>query len=117
MLPGGDAQAWEVLRAPLERIAARSAHGPCVAYCGRGSAGHFVKMVHNGIEYGDMQLIAETLVLLRAGLGLDAARAADAFELWNGGELASFLIELAARVLRVADPGAGSHASLAVTKK
>jgi 6-phosphogluconate dehydrogenase len=72
IMPGGDPEAWERLRPTLEAIAARSESGVCVAHCGRGSAGHFVKMVHNGIEYGDMQLIAETTMLLRDGLGLDA---------------------------------------------
>ena len=77
-------------------IAAKSDSGPCVTYCGRGSAGHFVKMVHNGIEYGDMQLIAETSVLLRRGLGLSASETADVFSEWNTGELESFLVEITA---------------------
>jgi len=104
LMPGGDARAWERLRPVCEAIAAVSDARPCVAWCGRGAAGHFVKMVHNGIEYGDMQLIAETAQLLRRGLGLAPAAVADAFEAWNEGELESFLIEIAAQIFRVPDP-------------
>src|SRR5690606_32984479 len=68
------------------------------------SAGHVVKMVHNGIEYGDMQLIAETAFLMRRGLGWEAERCADVFDAWNAAELESFLVELTARILRVEDP-------------
>lgn len=108
IMPGGDMQAWERLAPLLTAIAAVSEHGPCVAYCGRGSAGHFVKMVHNGIEYGDMQLIAETATLLRAGLGLEAHAVADVFSRWNAGELDSFLIAITADIFRTRDPhGAG----------
>ena len=104
IMPGGDRAAYETLRPFLEAIAARGAAGPCVAYCGAGAAGHFVKMVHNGIEYGDMQLIAETVLLLRRGLGLTAAAAAKVFEDWNRGELDSYLVEITARILRTPDP-------------
>jgi 6-phosphogluconate dehydrogenase len=109
IMPGGDREAWERLRPLLESIAAQSDTGPCVTHCGVGSAGHFVKMVHNGIEYGDMQLIAETTLLLRRGLGLPPAEIADRFEDWNQGELESFLIEITAEIFRVPDaqqPGA-----------
>ncbi len=104
LMPGGDARAWQRLRPVCEAIAAASDAGPCVAWCGRGAAGHFVKMVHNGIEYGDMQLIAEAALLLRRGLGLAPAAIADAFAAWNEGELESFLVEIAARIFRVPDP-------------
>ncbi len=104
IMPGGDVEAWERLRPVLEAIAARSEAGVCVAHCGRGSAGHFVKMVHNGIEYGDMQLIAETTMLLRDGLGLTADGVADVYARWNEGDLRSFLIEITADILRTADP-------------
>jgi 6-phosphogluconate dehydrogenase len=104
IMPGGDPAAFETLRPFLEAMAARSASGPCVAYCGAGAAGHFVKMVHNGIEYGDMQLIAETAFLLRHGLGLTAPGAAGVFEDWNRGELDSYLVEITARILRTPDP-------------
>jgi len=104
IMPGGDVDAWERLQPVLEPIAAVSELGPCVAYCGRGSAGHFVKMVHNGIEYGDMQLIAEVATLLRAGLGHTGEAAADVFARWNEGELDSFLVAITADILRTPDP-------------
>ncbi len=104
IMPGGDREAWNSLRSLLESIAATSDTGPCVTYCGRGSAGHFVKMVHNGIEYGDMQLIAEAAMLLRRGLGLSVDEIADIFDSWNAGELESFLIEISAQIFRTRDP-------------
>ncbi len=104
MMPGGDAEAWARLQPVLESIAAVSTSGPCVAHCGRGAAGHFVKMVHNGIEYGDMQLIAETSVLLRKGLGRPAFEVGETFAKWNAGELESYLIEISANIFRTADP-------------
>jgi len=104
MMPGGDPEAWERLRPVLEPIAATSPLGPCVTHCGRGSAGHFVKMVHNGIEYGDMQLIAETATLLRAGLGQSGTDVAETFAEWNRGDLDSFLIEITADIFRTPDP-------------
>jgi len=104
MMPGGDPAAWARLRPILESIAAVADSGPCVADCGRGSAGHFVKMVHNGIEYGDMQLIAEIAMLLREGIGLAPARCAETFELWGAAELESYLIEITAAIFRTADP-------------
>ncbi|RLB56169.1 MAG: phosphogluconate dehydrogenase (NADP(+)-dependent, decarboxylating) [Deltaproteobacteria bacterium] len=104
MMPGGDAEAWDRLKPVLESIAATSPSGPCVGYCGRGSAGHFVKMVHNGIEYGDMQLIAETSVLLRKGLGKSATEVGEIFAKWNEGELESFLVEITANIFRTPDP-------------
>ncbi len=107
LMPGGDRPAWERLRPLLESIAAVSDAGPCVTWCGHGSAGHFVKMVHNGIEYGDMQLIAETALLLRRGLGLEPPAVADTFAAWNGGELESFLVEITADIFRVPDPKDG----------
>lgn len=104
IMPGGDVAAWERLRPLLEPVAAVSDLGPCVTHCGLGSAGHFVKMVHNGIEYGDMQLIAEVTTLLRAGLGLGGEAAADVFSRWNAGELDSFLVAITADILRTPDP-------------
>jgi 6-phosphogluconate dehydrogenase len=98
IMPGGDPEAWHQLRPILESISAVADSGPCVAYCGRGSAGHFVKMVHNGIEYGDMQLIAESAVLLRQGLGLEPAAVADVFTKWGVAELESYLIEITADI-------------------
>jgi 6-phosphogluconate dehydrogenase len=104
IMPGGDEEAWNELRPILESAAAVSDSGSCVAYCGSGSAGHFVKMVHNGIEYGDMQLIAEAAVLMRRGLGMSPAQVADTFADWNQGELGSFLIEISADIFRTEDP-------------
>ena len=104
IMPGGDPESWSRLRPALEAIAARSESGVCVTYCGRGSAGHFVKMVHNGIEYGDMQLVAETTALLRDGLAMPAAQVADLYSTWNEGELRSFLVEITADILRAPDP-------------
>ncbi|MFK7897005.1 MAG: NADP-dependent phosphogluconate dehydrogenase [Myxococcota bacterium] len=104
MMPGGTPEAWERLRPVLESIAAVSDSGPCVTYCGRGSAGHFVKMVHNGIEYGDMQLIAESAILLRQGLGLAPEQIADTFSTWNEAELESYLIDITANIFRKRDP-------------
>jgi 6-phosphogluconate dehydrogenase len=104
MMPGGDPAAWARLRPILESIAAVADSGPCVTDCGRGSAGHFVKMVHNGIEYGDMQLIAEIASLLRDGLGLSPARCAETFAAWGEAELESYLVEITAAIFRTADP-------------
>jgi len=105
LMPGGDVRGWPQVERVCEAIAAASDRGPCVAWCGRGGAGHFVKMVHNGIEYADMQLLAESALLLRRGLGLEPAALAEIFEAWNGAELESFLVETAARIHRVEDPG------------
>ncbi len=107
IMPGGTPASWERLKPVLEAIAARSAAGVCVTYCGKGSAGHFVKMVHNGIEYGDMQLISETAMLLREGLGLSAEATAETFTAWNKGDLASYLIEITADIFRQKDPKGG----------
>jgi 6-phosphogluconate dehydrogenase len=107
LMPGGTPEAWQTLRPQLEAIAAKTEAGPCVTYVGPDGAGHFVKMVHNGIEYGDMQLIAEVYDLLRRACGWDAARVADEFDRWNRGALESFLLELSARVLRKRDEATG----------
>jgi 6-phosphogluconate dehydrogenase len=107
LMPGGDPQAYEQIRPIWEAIAAKVPDGPCVTYIGPGGAGHFVKMVHNGIEYGDMQLIAEVYGLLRDGFGLSATDIAGIFEEWNRGDLESYLIEITAKILRVKDPETG----------
>ncbi|MBV8518924.1 MAG: NADP-dependent phosphogluconate dehydrogenase [Acidobacteria bacterium] len=108
LMPGGTRESWESIREVFEAIAARSDSGPCVTYCGTDGAGHFVKMVHNGIEYGDMQLIAEAYDLLRRGLGCDAEELARIFDEWNRGPLQSFLIEITAKIFRVRDPETGA---------
>ena len=104
MMPGGPREGYERLRPLLESMAATSAHGPCVTWCGEGPAGHFVKMTHNGIEYGIMQVLAEAVLLLRRGLGMSADQAADVFAEWNEGALGGFLTEITADILRVRDP-------------
>ncbi len=103
LMPGGDRAAWERLRPMLEKIAAKTEAGPCVTHVGADGAGHFVKMVHNGIEYGDMQIIAETYDVLRRGLCMRSGEIASVFESWNGGDLESFLVEISAVVLRQRD--------------
>lgn len=108
LMPGGDPQAYAAVAPLLEAIAARAPDGaPCVAYLGPGGAGHFVKMIHNGIEYGLMQLIAEAYDLLQRGLGLPAEAVGGLFNDWAGRELASYLLETAAAVLRARDPEGG----------
>jgi len=109
LMPGGDREAYAAVAPIFEAIAARTAWGPCVAYMGPDGAGHFVKMVHNGIEYADMQGIAEAYDLLRRLFGLPLPRIADIFEEWNRGLLESFLIEITAKILRVKDSVAGGH--------
>jgi 6-phosphogluconate dehydrogenase len=108
IMPGGQIEAWNALAPILRAIAAKADDGaPCVEYMGPGGAGHFVKMVHNGIEYGDMQLIAETYDLLSRGLGLPAGELSQIFAEWNGGELRSYLVEITAAVLAKVDPDTG----------
>ena len=96
LMPGGDPDAYKHMQHTLESIAAKTSSGPCVTYCGADGAGHYVKMVHNGIEYGDMQLLAESYDLLRHALGLSAGEIAEVFNQWNTGKLASYLIEISA---------------------
>ncbi|HZH91102.1 MAG TPA: NADP-dependent phosphogluconate dehydrogenase [Pyrinomonadaceae bacterium] len=107
LMPGGDREAYEQIRPIWEAIAAKVDDGACVTYIGPGGAGHFVKMVHNGIEYGDMQLIAEAYDLMRTVLGMSAVEMADVFDEWNRGDLESFLIEITAQILRVKDEETG----------
>lgn len=104
MMPGGEEKAWERVRPLLEPAAAKAPDGtPCVAWMGRGGAGHFVKMVHNGIEYAQMQLIAESYDLMRRGLGLELDAIQQRFAAWNRGPLASYLIEITADILQQRD--------------
>jgi 6-phosphogluconate dehydrogenase len=108
IMPGGQREAYDALALILRAIAAKADDGqPCVEYMGPGGAGHYVKMVHNGIEYGDMQLIAETYDLLHRGLGLDAAELHDVFAEWNSGVLQSYLIEITAAIFTRKDPDTG----------
>lgn len=108
LMPGGADAAWERVQPMLRAIAAVADDGePCVAWMGPGGAGHYVKMVHNGIEYGDMELIAETYDLLHRGAGLPNATLSDIFASWNQGPLQSYLIEITARVLQRIDEETG----------
>jgi 6-phosphogluconate dehydrogenase len=108
IMPGGQVEAWNAVAPIFRAIAAKADDGePCVDYMGPRGAGHYVKMVHNGIEYGDMQLIAETYDLLHRGLGLTAPELHEVFAEWNTGELTSYLIEITARIFEVSDPKTG----------
>jgi 6-phosphogluconate dehydrogenase len=107
LMPGGNFEAYQHVRPVLESIAAKSDSGSCVTYVGPGGAGHFVKMVHNGIEYGDMQLIAEAYDILRKALGLSADELAAVFAEWNRGPLESYLIDITAQIFQAIDPETG----------
>ncbi|OQR62429.1 phosphogluconate dehydrogenase (NADP(+)-dependent, decarboxylating) [Streptomyces maremycinicus] len=108
IMPGGSPQSYESLGPMLEKISAKAADGaPCVTHIGPDGAGHFVKMVHNGIEYADMQLIGEAYQLLRDVAGYEPAQIADIFRTWNTGRLDSYLIEITAEVLSHVDAATG----------
>ncbi len=109
IMPGGQKEAYDLIAPVLEQISAKAEDGaPCVTYIGSNGAGHYVKMVHNGIEYGDMQLIAESYDLLKNVLGLSNEELAETFATWNKGELDSFLMEITADILtRKDDLGTG----------
>ncbi|MCY9002780.1 decarboxylating NADP(+)-dependent phosphogluconate dehydrogenase [Peribacillus frigoritolerans] len=107
IMPGGDKDAYEKVAPILTKIAAKVNDAPCCTYIGPKGAGHFVKMVHNGIEYADMQLIAEAYTFLREKLHLEVNEIADIFETWNQGELKSYLIEITAEILRKKDEVTG----------
>ena len=104
LMPGGTASSYRQLEPVLTRIAAQTEDGACVTYLGKGGAGHYVKMVHNGIEYGDMQLIAETYDLMKKALNLDSEEIQSVFDRWNDTELNSFLIEITANIFGYIDP-------------
>ena len=110
LMPGGSKEGYQAVEPILKKVAARAEQDgePCVTYIGPGGAGHYVKMVHNGIEYGDMQLIAEAYDILKRALGLTAKELRDLFSEWNKGKLSSFLIESTARVFETIDPETGS---------
>ncbi|HEX7001679.1 MAG TPA: decarboxylating NADP(+)-dependent phosphogluconate dehydrogenase, partial [Trueperaceae bacterium] len=103
IMPGGNPEAWPLVRELLQDIAAKVDGEPCCEWVGPGGAGHYVKMVHNGIEYGDMQLIAEAYHYMRSVLGMRVDEASDVFAEWDRGRLDSFLIEITAQVLRTSD--------------
>jgi 6-phosphogluconate dehydrogenase len=108
IMPGGQPEAWELVKPIFEAISAKVDGEPCVAYMGPRGAGHYVKMVHNGIEYGDMQLIAEAYDILHRGLGLTNAQLGEVFGEWNRGELESYLIEITADIFTKTDPESGA---------
>lgn len=99
MMPGGDEKSYQLVKAVFEAVAARVNDEPCATWLGPGAAGHFVKMVHNGIEYGIMQLISEAYDLMKNGLGMNNPEMKSTFEKWNQGHLSSYLIEITADIL------------------
>nr|WDA53461.1 6-phosphogluconate dehydrogenase, decarboxylating 1 [Erycina pusilla] len=107
LMPGGSYEAYENIEEILTRVSARVDDGPCVTYVGKGGSGHFVKMVHNGIEYADMQLISEAYDILKNIGGISNDELGDIFDEWNIGELESFLIEITADIFRVRDEYSG----------
>ena len=108
IMPGGPASSWEIIKPVFEAITAKVEGVPCVTHVGTGGAGHFVKMVHNGIEYGDMQLICEAYeIFKRAGISNDEM--ADIFTKWNEGPLESFLIQITSKIFEEKDPETGKH--------
>jgi len=109
IMPGGPAGAYERVRPIFEAIAAHVSGEPCVTWLGPGSAGHYVKMVHNGIEYGVMQLIAETYDLMKRGLGLNDDELHEVFTAWNNGELNGYLMEITSHIFSTHDEKTGKR--------
>ncbi|MEW4456908.1 NADP-dependent phosphogluconate dehydrogenase [Roseibium algicola] len=107
IMGGGAKDAWDQVGHILEAISAKHEETPCAAFLGEAGAGHLVKTVHNGIEYADMQMIAEVYGVMRDGFGMSASEIGDVFEKWNGGILQSYLIEISGKVAKTADPDTG----------
>ena len=108
IMPGGSEKAWPEVKPILQSIAAKAPDGtPCCQWVGPAGSGHFVKMIHNGIEYGDMQLIAEAYWVMKKLLDLTNEEMADVFARWNEGKLRSYLIEITANILRHKDKSGG----------
>ncbi len=108
IMPGGDARAWPLVQPIFQAIAAKTKTGePCCDWVGPGGAGHFVKMVHNGIEYADMQMICEAYFMMERALGLTAEEMSTVFDRWNGGELNSYLIEITVKIMAKKDQKTG----------
>jgi len=105
MMPGGDEKAYQVVQSVFEAVAAKVKGDPCVTYIGPGASGHFVKMVHNGIEYGIMQLLAETYELMKKGLNLPEQKMYDRFKEWSNGRLQSFLVEITRDIFAFKEKG------------
>jgi len=107
LMPGGSRESWEIIAPIFRKIAAQVDGEPCCRYMGPNGAGHYVKMVHNGIEYGDIQLICEAYAIMKDVLEMQAPELADVFAEWNKGELDSYLIEITAQIFRKIDPDTG----------
>src|SRR5258707_7242101 len=107
MMPGGSETAWRIVAPICQKIAAQVDGEPCCRYMGPDGAGHYVKMVHNGIEYGDMQLICEAYAILKNVVGMNDKELADTFTEWNKGELDSYLIDITSQIFRKIDPETG----------
>jgi 6-phosphogluconate dehydrogenase len=107
LMPGGSRESWEIIAPIFRKIAAQVDGEPCCRYMGPDGAGHYVKMVHNGIEYGDIQLICEAYAILKTILEMGAAQLAETFAEWNKGELDSYLIEITSQIFRKIDPQTG----------
>lgn len=107
LMPGGSRESWEIIAPIFRKIAAQVDGEPCCRYMGPDGAGHYVKMVHNGIEYGDIQLICEAYAILKDVVEMDAAQLAETFAEWNKGELDSYLIEITSQIFRKIDPETG----------
>jgi 6-phosphogluconate dehydrogenase len=107
LMPGGPREAWEIIAPIFRKIAAQVDGEPCCRYMGPDGAGHYVKMVHNGIEYGDIQLICEAYAIMKDILDMQAPELADVFAEWNKGELESYLIEITSEIFRKIDPDTG----------
>jgi 6-phosphogluconate dehydrogenase len=107
LMPGGSRESWEIIAPIFRKIAAQVDGEPCCRYMGPDGAGHYVKMVHNGIEYGDIQLICEAYAILKAIVEMGAAQLAETFAEWNKGELDSYLIEITSQIFRKVDPQTG----------
>lgn len=108
IMPGGDVEAWQHVKPILEAVSAKVNNEPCVAYMGKNAAGHYVKMVHNGIEYGIMQMISEVYDFLKRGLQLSNEEMHEVFKKWNEGELQSFLVEITANIFTKNDELTGN---------
>ena len=107
LMPGGSRQSWDMIAPIFRKIAAQVDGEPCCRYMGPDGAGHYVKMVHNGIEYGDMQLICESYAILKNVVGMNDKELADTFTEWNKGELDSYLIDITSQIFRKKDPETG----------
>ena len=117
IMPGGNPDAWPIVKPILQAIAAKTDDGePCCDWLGKGGAGHFVKMVHNGIEYGDMQMICETYQMMKEGLGMSNEDMHDAFARWNDGVLDSYLIEITRDILVYRDEDGNATVDLILDK-